>query len=170
MRFTQPIARALPALTLALAACSVIGAPPPPTPEAFTALYQVRTGPYPLYEEFGDWLADRVGGMSPSQAEDATMTARRVAEVQNRTSPDDGLWLRAGCLFDVQATSPDQQDPSYVWAYGRVVRCDEVISTRLPEPQMGIKPHALRIYDGWPGYFPMSLLDAYQGAPPPPRK
>ena len=76
----------------------------------------------------------------------------------------------SGCIFDVQGSSPDQQDASYLWAYGRVFRCDEVIGTGLPEPQMGIRPHELRIYDGWVGYFPMSLLDPYTGGPPAPRK
>ena len=164
---TGVLISALPAL--ALAACSSMSAPLPPTPEPFTALYLVRNGPYPLYENYGDWLANRVGGLSLSQTDDLTMVTRRVAQVQNRVNPADGPWLHTGCIFDVERTIPDQQDTSYLWAYGQVIRCDELISSGVPEPQMGVRPHEFRIFDGWLGYFPMSLLDPYSGGLPAPR-
>jgi hypothetical protein len=167
MRWVYLVMSALPAL--AVAGCSVLSQPALPTREPFTALYRVKAGPYPLYEEEGEWLANRVRGLPLDQADELTMTARRVAQVQDRISPADGLWLHSGCIFDVQRTSPDPQEASYVWAYGRVVRCDELVASELPEPQMGIKPHQLRIYDGWPGYFPMRLLEPYTGSPPTPR-
>jgi hypothetical protein len=157
---------ALPAL--AIAACSTVSQPLPPTPEPFTALYSVRTGPYPLYENDGEWLANRVGGLSLSQTDELTMTARRVAQVQDRIDPADGTWLHSGCIFDVLRTSPDQQEGNYLWAYGRVVWCHELIASRIPEPQMGVPPREFRIFDGQLGYFPMSLLDPYTGGLPPP--
>ena len=157
-------------ITVVLAGCSVVSQPPAPTPESFTALYLVTAGPYPLYEDYGAWSANRVSGLPLAQADDRIIAARRVALVQDRIRPDDGIWLHSGCIFDVQGTSPDDVEADYVWAYGRVVRCDDLIGTGLPEPQMGIKPHALRIYDGLPGYFPMRLLEPYAGGTPPPRK
>jgi len=63
------------------------------------------------------------------QADEAVMASARVVRVQNRGTSFDGPWLHNGCIFDVQRTSPDQQDSSYVWAYGRVVRCDELSET-----------------------------------------
>jgi hypothetical protein len=152
--------------TLALVACSTPSAPPPPTSEPFTALHVVRTGPYPLYKKYGDWLGSRVGGLSVTQLEDQTIAAIKLAQVQNRVSPTDGLRLHSGCIFDVQSTRPDQQEASYLWAYGKVVRCDEPIMDGVSEPQMGVRPSKLRIFDGRLGYFPMRLLDPYQGPPP----
>jgi hypothetical protein len=166
MRLSHLIRSAVPVLVLA--GCSIGQPPPPPTPEPFTALYLVKNGPYPLYAVDGEWLANRVGGLPLAQADDLTMRARRVAQVQNRISPTDEPWLHSGCIFDVQRTRPDQQDASYVWAYGQVFRCDDLIETGIPEPEMGVRPHELRIYDGSLGYFPMSLLEPYTGAPPAP--
>jgi hypothetical protein len=144
MRLSHRITSALPAL--ALAGCSTLSQPPPVLPEPYTALYLVKAGPYPLYAE-----------------------ARRAAQLQARADPADGPWLHSGCIFDVQRTRPDQQDASYVWAYGQVFRCDDLIETGIPEPEMGVRPHELRIYDGSLGYFPMSLLEPHTGAPPAPR-
>jgi hypothetical protein len=122
---------------LALAACSTLGQPPPSPTEPFTALYVVKVGPSPLY-----------------------------AQIQDRARPADGPLLHSGCIFDVQGTSPDPQDKSSIWAYGRVFRCDDVPPTGVVEPQMGIRPKVLRSYDGWVGYFPMTLLEPYTGTPP----
>jgi hypothetical protein len=122
---------------LALVACSP-SSPPLPTPEPFTALHVVRTGPYPLYEHYGEWL-----------------TTRAASESTTR--------LHSGCLFDVQSTRPDQGE---MWAYGKVYRCDELVTDGPPAPQMGVRPLEVRIYDGRLGYFPMRLLDPYQGPPP----
>jgi hypothetical protein len=145
MRLSDRITSALPAL--ALAGCSTLSQPPPVLPEPYTALYLVKAGPYPLYAE-----------------------ARRAPQLQARADPADGPWLHSGCIFDVQRTSPDQQEASYLWAYGRVFRCDDVVTTGVVEPQMGIRPRELRIYDGSVGYFPMRLLDPYTGSLPPSRK
>jgi hypothetical protein len=153
---------------LALAACTV-SPPAPPTPQPFTAPHVVKLGPYPLYERYGEWLANRVSDIALAEADDRTMEAGRLARVQNRSLPTDGPWLHSGCIFDVEGTTADQQEPGYLWAYGRVVRCDELISTGLLEPQMGVRPRELRIYDGRPGYFPMSLLEPYTGSLPAPR-
>jgi hypothetical protein len=139
LRPSHWLASTLPAL--ALAGCSTLGQPAPPAPEPFTALYLVKAGPYPLYEQ-----------------------------VQDHISPVDGPRLHTGCIFDVQRTSPDQQDATNIWGYGRVFRCDDLVTTGIIEPQMGIRPKELRIYDGWVGYFPMRLLDPYTGTPPAPRK
>lgn len=154
---------------LALAACTV-SRPALPTPEPFTALHVVKTGPYPLYERYGEWLANRPSGVALAEADDRTMEASRRAQVQNRSLPAEGAWLHSGCIFDVEGTTADQQESGYLWAYGRVVRCAELVSTGLLEPQMGVRPRELRIYDGLFGYFPMSLLDPYTGDPPAPRK
>ncbi len=150
------------ALTLAILAC---GAPQPPP-----RLYVVKSGPYPLYEHNGDWLATRLSGLPLAEIEERIIREARMTQAQNRaTSTTDGPWLHSGCIFDVQRTAPDAQDGSYVWAYGKVVRCDEPVVTGLPEPQMGMRPRALRIYDGLLGYFPASLLEPYAGSPPTPR-
>ncbi len=154
----------LPAL--ASVACSTVRAPLTATPEPFTALYSVRNGPYPLYENDGEWLAKRIGGLSLAQADERIMKARRVAEVQDRIDSADGTWLHSGCIFDVLRTSTDQQDGSYVWAYGQVVWCHELLANSIPEPQMGVPPREYRISDGQIGYFPMSLLDPYTGGLP----
>jgi len=153
---------------LVLAACS---APRPvgPTPEAFTALHVVRNGPYPLYAFYGEWLADRAAGVPLSVAEKQTIDNGRVVRAQHRVAPDEGPWLLRGCIFDVRTTSHDQEDASYLWAYGRVVRCDEPVEDGVVEPQMGVRPNKLRIYDDQVGYFPMSLLDPYTGGAPAPR-
>lgn len=162
------VLRMLP--VLALAGCSsVVSVPPQPMPEPFTALYVVRTGPYPLYENYGDWLANRPIGQTLSQIDELTMAARRVAMAQNRIGSFDGAWLHGGCIFDVEGTRPDEQETAYLWAFGRVFRCDEPIASPVPEPQMGVRPHALRIFDGLGGYFPMGLLEPYSGDPPAPR-
>ena len=139
MRLSYRIASALP--VLALAGCSTIGQPPASPSEPFTALYVVKVGPSPLYEQ-----------------------------IQDRTSPADRPWLHSGCIFDVQRTLPDPQAASDVWAYGRVFRCDDLLTTGVVEPQMGIRPRELRTYDGSVGYFPMRLLDPYTGTPPAPRR
>jgi hypothetical protein len=167
---TQPLIASVAGIVvvLLLAACSP-SPPPQPAPEPFVALHVVRVGPYPLYEKFGAWIGSRARGLPLAQADDQTIAAIRTALVQNRSNPPEGLWLYSGCIFDVQSTRADQEDGSYLWAYGKVVRCDEPIANGVPEPQMGIKPHALRIFDGRLGYFPMRLLDPYRGAPPPPR-
>ena len=139
MRLSHWIASALP--VLALAGCNTIGQPLPQTPEPFTALYLVKAGPYPLYEQ-----------------------------VEDHIGPADGPMLHSGCIFDVQTTSPDQQETSHLWAYGRVFRCADVVATGVTEPQMGIRPRQLRVYDGSVGYFPMDLLEPYTGSPPAPRQ
>ncbi|HLZ27579.1 MAG TPA: hypothetical protein VKV73_09690 [Chloroflexota bacterium] len=126
-------------LTLAVVGCRAPGQPPTTT-EQFTALYRVTAGPFPLY-----------------------------SQIQDRTSPAHEPLLHTGCIFDVQRTSPDQRDASYVWGYGRVFRCDDVVTTGIVEPQMGIRPRELRVYDGSVGYFPMRLLEPYTGSPPAPR-
>jgi hypothetical protein len=152
-------------LSLGLAACSA-GAPAAPTAEVFKALHVVNNGPYPLYAHAADWVTARPTGLAPAQVEKQTIEAGRVARAQHRVRPDDGPWLLKGCIFDVQATSRDQQEASYVWAYGRVVRCDELVEDGVFEPQMGVRPAKLRIYDGQVGYFPMSLLNPYPGSAP----
>ena len=107
MRRSPPwIASALP--VLAMAGCSLVAQPTAPAAEPFTALYVVKTGPYPLYQQ-----------------------------TQDRISPANGPWLHSGCIFDVQRTSPDQQDASYVWGYGRVFRCDDVVAKSLHDWSIG---------------------------------
>lgn len=86
-------------------------------------------------------------------------------QVQDGLRPVDEPRLHAGCLFDVQRT-----DATNAWAYGRIFRCDDVPTTAVIEPQMGIRPKELRVYDGWVGYFPMKFLDPYTGALPAPRQ
>jgi len=152
-----------------LVACT-LGQPVTPTPEAFTALYVVNNGPYPLYARFGDWAAARPQGLSLSEADKQTIESGRIARAQHRIGSDAGAWLLKGCLFDVKTTSADQQDASYVWVFGRVARCDEPVEDGVLEPQMGVRPEKLRIYDGLVGYFPMSLLDVYTGTAPTPRQ
>jgi len=166
----QPLSACLVGIVAALlvAACGT-SPPPPPTPEPFVALHVVRVGPFPLYEKYGAWLGSRARGLPLAQADDQTIAAIRIALAQNRSTPPDGLWLHSGCIFNVQSTRADQEEASYLWAYGKVVRCDELVANGVTEPQMGIKPRALRIFDGRLGYFPMRLLDPYRGAPPPPR-
>ena len=108
----------LPAL--ALAGCGMVS-PPPPTPQPFTALYVVTAGPYPLYAEYGDWFADRATGLPFAEADAQTMSARRVELARDPTSVPDGPWLHSDCIFDVQRTTPDEQDTSYrlgVWPCG----------------------------------------------------
>ncbi len=118
------------ALTLAILAC---GAPQPPP-----RLYVVKSGPYPLYEHNGDWLATRLSGLPLAEIEERIIREARMTQAQNRaTSTTDGPWLHSGCIFDVQRTAPDAQDGSYVWAYGKVVRCDEPVVTGLPERRDG---------------------------------
>jgi hypothetical protein len=155
--------------SMGLVACSA-GRPVTPTPEAFTALYVVNNGPYPLYATFGEWAAARPPGLSLSEADKQIIEAGRIARAQHRIGSDDGAWLLKGCIFDVQTTSADQQDPTYVWAYGRVARCDEPVEDGVLEPQMGVRPEKLRIYDGQVGHFPMSLLEVYSGPAPTPRQ
>jgi hypothetical protein len=157
-------------LALALVACGPIGKPMPATPEPSGALYVVTNGPYPLYGTDGEWLASRVGGLSLTQADDLLMTDRRVAQVQKRISPDDRPWLHSGCIFDVLGTVPDQQEATYAWAYGHVVRCDELITSDVPEPAMGVPPRHWRVFDGLEGYFPMRFLGPYVGELPAPRQ
>jgi hypothetical protein len=139
-----------------------------PTPEPYTALYVATNGPHPLYETYGEWLTGRPPGAPAAQSESLTIAAARVARAQNRFDPDDGAWLLAGCIFDVQSTTPDEQDTTYQWAYGRVVRCDEPIADGILEPQMGVRPSKLWVYDGRVGYFPMSLLERFTGVRPTP--
>jgi hypothetical protein len=161
--------RVLVVALIILAGCTP-SAPRAPTPVAFTALYVVKNGPYPLFAQDGDWLATRAPGVSVKQTEEETIEHGLIVRALNKLSPDDGPWLLKGCIFDVQQTSSDAQDASYTWAYGKVVQCDEPAGTGLPEPQMGMRPRALRIYDGLLGYFPMSLLDRYTGNLPAPRQ
>jgi hypothetical protein len=156
-------------LSLGVAACSA-GPAAAPTAEVFKALHVVNNGPYPLYANVDDWVAARPTGLAPAQAEKQTIQAGRVARAQHRVGADEGAWLLKGCIFDVRATSSDHQEASYVWAYGRVVRCDEPVEDGVVEPQMGVRPEKLRIYDGQVGYFPMSLLDPYTGSAPAPRQ
>lgn len=154
--------------SVAVVACSVPGQAVP-TPEAFTALYVVTNGPHPLYASDGEWLRARSPGQPPGQAEIHTIDVARIARAQNRVSDSDGTWLLKDCIFDVFATTPDQQDATYLWAHGRVVRCAEPIADGVVEPQMGVRPQKLRIYDGRLGFFPMTLLDTYTGSAPAPR-
>jgi hypothetical protein len=154
--------------SLALAGCGT--APPAaPTREAYTALHLVTNGPYPLYASYGEWLTTRRQGVTLVETEKLTIDAARVARAQHRLRPNDGPALFKGCIFDVESTQADQQEVSYVWAFGKVVRCDEEVADDVLEPQMGVRPEKLRIYDGQLGYFPMSLLDPYSGSPPAPR-
>jgi hypothetical protein len=155
--------------SVGLVACT-IGQPVTPTPEALSALYVVNDGPYPLYANSGEWAAARPRGVPLGEADKQTIEAGRIARAQRRIGTDDRAWLLKGCIFDVQTTSADQQDPRYVWAYGRVARCDEPVEDGVLEPQMGVRPEKLRIYDGQVGYFPMSLLDVYTGRAPTPRQ
>ena len=156
-------------VSIGLVACTV-GQPATPPPEVFTALYVVNNGPYPLYANFGDWAAARPPRLPLSEADKQTIEAGRIARAQHHVGTDAGPWLLKGCIFDVLTTSADQRDTSYVWAYGRVARCDEPVEDGVLEPQMGVRPEKLRIYDGRLGYFPMSLLDVYTGSAPPPRQ
>jgi hypothetical protein len=155
--------------SLALAACTP-GQPALPTPEPFTALYLVTNGPYPLYATDGEWLAARAPGMPATQAEQITIEAERIARARNHFDPRDGAWLLRGCLFDVQGTGPDPREASYLWAHGRIVRCDEAVMDGVLEPQMGVRPNKLHVYDGRVGYFPMSLLDRYTSSAPATRR
>jgi hypothetical protein len=144
--------------------------PAAPTQLAFTALHVVNNGPYPLYASYGEWLATRGPGVPLTQIDNLTIDAARVARAQHRVRPDDLPVLFKGCIFDVETTQADQQEASYVWAFGQVVRCDETVADDVLEPQMGVRPEKLRIYDGLFGYFPMSLLDPYSGSPLAPRR
>jgi hypothetical protein len=126
-------------------------------------LYEVTDGPHPLYATFDELLVARAVGASAVQAEATAIAAGRVARVQNRFDPGEGAWMLAGCIFDVQSTRPDEQDAAYEWAYGQVVRCDEPIADGIVEPQMGVRPFKLWVYDGRLGYFPMRLLQRYYG-------
>jgi hypothetical protein len=119
-----------------------------------------------VYAAYGEWLAARGPGEAATQAEANTIVAGRIARAQSRFEPDDGAWLLRGCIFDVQSTSPDDQDTTYRWAYGQVVHCDEPIADGVLEPQMGVRPSKLWIYDGRVGYFPMSLLERFTGGIP----
>jgi hypothetical protein len=156
-------------LGIGLAACAAVG-PSAPTPQTNTALYTVTNGPHPLYAAYGEWLAARAPGATAAQAEARTIAAGRIARAQNRFDPNDGAWLLKGCLFDVQSTGPDEQDTTYQWAYGTVVRCDEPVNDGVVEPQMGVRPNKLWIYDGWVGYFPMSLLERFTAEGPAPNR
>jgi hypothetical protein len=118
-------------------------------------------GPHPVYSTYGEWLATRSPGTPAAQSESLTIAAGRIARVQNRFDPDDEAWLLAGCIFDVHSTSPDEQDSTYQWAFGQVVQCDEPIVDGILEPQMGVRPRKLWVYDGRVGYFPMSLLEPF---------
>ncbi|HEY3060488.1 MAG TPA: hypothetical protein VGL99_16135 [Chloroflexota bacterium] len=139
-------------------------------PGALTNLYVVKSGPYPLYTRDGEWLASRLTGLPLAEIDQHIISEAQVAQAQNRASRSDaGPWLHSGCIFDVQRMAPDAQDGDYFWAYGKVVRCDEPVVTGLPEPQMGVRPREVRIYDGLLGYFPARLLDRYTGSPPAPR-
>jgi hypothetical protein len=166
MRFARLFGSAL--VSIGLAACTT-AQPAVPTPEPFTKLYLVTNGPHPLYATYGDWLSSRPPGTATIQAEHRTIEAGRVARAERRFDPHDTAWLLTGCIFDVQSTSPDEQDTAYMWAYGRVVRCDEPVVDGVLEPQMGVRPNKLWVYDGQMGYFPMSLLDQYVGSAPAPR-
>lgn len=156
-------------LVLLAAACAQPAPAPAPTSAPPTALYRVTNGPYPLYETDGEWLTGRAAGVSLVQVDEQIMAARRQVLVERRVGLAEGAWLHDGCLFDVQRTTPDTQDPSYVWAFGTVVRCDEPVANGPPEPQMGVRARQIRIFDGLAGYFPMRLLAPYTGSPPGPR-
>ncbi len=168
MRFARLLSSAL--LSLGIPAC-ITAQPAVPTPEPYTKLYLVSNGPYPLYGTYGEWVAARARapGVPNAQVERQTIDAARIARAQSRFDPQSEAWLLKGCIFDVQSTRPDEQDTAYVWAYGRVVRCDEPVVDGVLEPQMGVRPNKLWIYDGRVGYFPMSLLDPYSGSAPAPR-
>jgi hypothetical protein len=153
-------------LCLGLAACSA-GPPATPTSEPGIALYVATNGPHPVYATYGEWLAIRAPGAPAAQSESLTIAAGRIARAQNRFDPDDGAWLLAGCTFGVLSTSPDEQDPTYQWAFGQVVHCDEPVADGVLEPQMGVRPAKLWVYDGLVGYFPMSLLEPFRGGAPP---
>src|SRR5215471_15702716 len=103
-------------LCLGLVGCSV-GQPVTPTPQPYTALYVATNGPYPVYATYGEWLAARRPGVTAEQSESLTISAGRLSRTQNRFDPGDGTWLLAGCLFNVQSTSPDEQDATYQWAF-----------------------------------------------------
>jgi hypothetical protein len=150
-------------LSLGLAGCTA-AAPSVPTAEPSTALYVATNGPHPLYATYGEWLAARAPGATATQSESLTIEAARVTRAQSHFDPHDMAWLLAGCIFEVLSTSPDEQDAKYQWAYGRVVKCDEPVADGILEPQMGVRPSKLWIYDGQVGYFPMSLLEPLTGA------
>jgi hypothetical protein len=118
----------------------------------------------------GDWAAARPPGLPLGEADKQVIEAGRIARAQHRVGTDAGAWLLKGCIYDVLTTRAGQQDASYVWAYGRVARCAGPVEDGVLEPQMGVRPEKLRIYDGRVGYFPMSLLDVYTGSPPTPRQ
>jgi hypothetical protein len=156
-------------LCLGLAGCSV-GPPVTPTSEPYSALYVATNGPHPVYPTYGEWLATRAPGEKAAESESLTIAAGRIARAQNRFDPDDGAWLLAGCIFDVQSTSPDEQDTTYEWAFGQVVQCDEPVADGVLEPQMGARPRKLWVYDGQVGYFPMSLLKRFTRETPAPSR
>jgi len=153
---------------VALALTILIGCAPvrPSTGTVFV----VTTGPYPLYQREGEWLATRLSGLPLAEIDDRIISEARVAQAQRKESASDGPWLHLGCLFEVQREGPDEQDSTYVWAYGRVVRCDEPVVNAVLEPQMGMRPREVRIYDGLVGYFPARMLEPYSGAAPAPRR
>jgi len=99
--------------------------------------------------------------VSAVQAEATLIADGRVARVQNRFDPGDTAWMLAGCVFEVQAIRGDERDTSYPWAFGKVVRCDEPVADGIVEPQMGVRPNKVWVYDGRVGYFPMHLLQPY---------
>jgi hypothetical protein len=134
------------------------------------SLSVVTTGPYPLYQREGEWLATRLSGLPLAEIDDRIISEARLAQAQRKESASDGPWLHLGCLFEIQRQSPDEQDTQYVWAYGRVVRCDEPVVRAVLEPQMGMRPREVRIYDGLVGYFPARMLEPYAGATPAPRR
>lgn len=126
-------------------------------------VYMVTNGPHPVYATYGEWLAARGPGTPAAQAESATIDAARIARVQQHFDPGDGAWMLAGCTFDVQSTTPDEWDATYEWAFGRIVRCDEPVADGVVEPQMGVRPRKVWIYDGRVGYFPRDLLEPSSG-------
>jgi hypothetical protein len=120
-------------------------------------------GPHPLFTSYAGWLPTRAPGETATDAERAAIEAARVARAQNRLGDTDRPALLRGCIFEVLSTTPDQQEPAYLWAYGKVIRCAEPVADGVLEPQMGVRPNKLRTYDGLLGYFPMSLLEPYTG-------
>jgi hypothetical protein len=151
--------------TIVLAACNA-GQPAPATPQPSTALYIVNNGPYPVYATYDEWLSVRPSGISAAQAEHQTIDAARTVRAEGRFDPHEQGWLLPGCLFDVERTVADEQDFTYLWGYGRVVRCEEPIQDGVLEPQMGVRPNKLWVYDGHTGYVPMTLLDRYRDGQP----
>ena len=111
-------------------------------------------GPYPLYQKDGEWLATRLSGLAPVEIDQRIVEEARVARAQRRPTVTGGPWLHNGCLFEVQRTARRSAGPELLWAYGRVVRCDEPVVNAIPEPQMGMRPREVRVVRRCVGYFP----------------